>query len=59
MLKLNKEFGVKGFTPTYGMRETSPAITMGKVDDNIHLKCHTVGRIGDHIEGKIVDPHSH
>ena len=46
MLKLNKEFGVKGFTPTYGMAETSPSITMGGVDDNINLKCHTVGRIG-------------
>lgn len=58
MLRINKEFGVKGFTPAYGLTETSPAITYGGMDDPISLKCNTVGRIGAGVEGKIVDPNS-
>ena len=28
------------------------------MDDSIHRKCNTVGRLGMQIEAKIVDPHS-
>lgn len=58
MLRINKIFGIKGFAPTYGMTETSPAITMGGIKDPISLKCNTVGRLGPGVEGKIVNPNS-
>lgn len=58
MLKIIKEFGIKKFTTTHGILETSPAITCGDPDDPISKKCNSVGRIGMNVEGKIVDPHS-
>src|SRR3984957_5533955 len=40
----------------YGMTETSPASTQTGVDDSIERRVSTVGRVGPHIEVKVVDP---
>jgi fatty-acyl-CoA synthase len=40
----------------YGMTETSPVSTQTRVDDSIDRRVSTVGRVGPHLEVKIVDP---
>jgi fatty-acyl-CoA synthase len=40
----------------YGMTETSPVSTQTRVDDSLERRVSTVGRVGPHLEVKIVDP---
>ncbi|WP_228002847.1 AMP-binding protein [Nocardia australiensis] len=40
----------------YGMTETSPVSTQTRRDDSIERRTATVGRVGPHLEVKIVDP---
>ncbi|QKT06424.1 AMP-binding protein [Gordonia sp. X0973] len=40
----------------YGMTETSPVSTQTRVDDELALRVGTVGRVGPHLEIKVVDP---
>jgi fatty-acyl-CoA synthase len=40
----------------YGMTETSPVSTQTAVDDPIEKRVGTVGRVGPHLELKVVDP---
>ncbi|WP_051092691.1 AMP-binding protein [Jongsikchunia kroppenstedtii] len=40
----------------YGMTETSPVSTQTRVDDTFERRVGTVGRVGPHLEIKIVDP---
>ncbi len=40
----------------YGMAETSPVSTQTRVDDELSLRVGTVGRVGPHLEIKIMDP---
>jgi fatty-acyl-CoA synthase len=40
----------------YGMTETSPVSTQTRRDDELELRVATVGRVGPHLEIKIVDP---
>jgi fatty-acyl-CoA synthase len=40
----------------YGMTETSPVSTQTRHDDSIERRVSTVGRVGPHLEVKIVDP---
>jgi fatty-acyl-CoA synthase len=40
----------------YGMTETSPVSTQTRVDDSIDRRVSTVGRVGPHLEVKIIDP---
>jgi fatty-acyl-CoA synthase len=42
----------------YGMTETSPVSTQTAVDDPISKRVGTVGRVGPHLEVKVVDPES-
>ena len=42
----------------YGMTETSPVSTQTAVDDPIEQRVGTVGRVGPHLEVKVVDPDS-
>ena len=42
----------------YGMTETSPVSTQTAVDDPISKRVGTVGRVGPHLEVKVVDPDS-
>jgi fatty-acyl-CoA synthase len=40
----------------YGMTETSPVSTQTRADDSIDRRVSTVGRVGPHLEVKIIDP---
>ncbi|MGK3200885.1 AMP-binding protein [Amycolatopsis sp. MEPSY49] len=40
----------------YGMTETSPVSTQTRADDSIERRVSTVGRVGPHLEVKVVDP---
>ncbi|WUA12088.1 AMP-binding protein [Nocardia sp. NBC_01377] len=40
----------------YGMTETSPVSTQTRRDDSVDRRTATVGRVGPHLEVKIVDP---
>jgi fatty-acyl-CoA synthase len=40
----------------YGMTETSPVSTQTRTDDSIDRRVSTVGRVGPHLEVKIIDP---
>lgn len=40
----------------YGMTETSPVSTQTRRDDSLDRRVSTVGRVGPHLEIKIVDP---
>jgi fatty-acyl-CoA synthase len=42
----------------YGMTETSPVSTQTRVDDPIERRVGTVGRVGPHVEVKVIDPES-
>ncbi len=42
----------------YGMTETSPVSTQTRIDDPIERRVGTVGRVGPHLEIKIIDPAS-
>lgn len=42
----------------YGMTETSPVSTQTRVDDPVQRRVGTVGRVGPHVEVKVIDPES-
>ncbi|WP_194861922.1 AMP-binding protein [Dietzia sp. SYD-A1] len=42
----------------YGMTETSPVSTQTRADDSLDRRVTTVGRVGQHLEIKIIDPES-
>ena len=48
--------GIDEMTICYGMTETSPVSTQNRTDDTFEQKVGTVGRVGPHLEIKIVDP---
>ncbi|MEV8327282.1 AMP-binding protein [Kitasatospora sp. NPDC056731] len=40
----------------YGMTETSPVSTQTRADDTVDRRVSTVGRVGPHLEVKVIDP---
>ncbi|MEE1782070.1 AMP-binding protein [Streptomyces sp. SP17BM10] len=40
----------------YGMTETSPVSTQTRADDSVERRVSTVGRVGPHLEVKVIDP---
>ncbi|WP_425571974.1 AMP-binding protein [Pedococcus ginsenosidimutans] len=50
------EAGITEMTIAYGMTETSPVSTQNRTDDTFEQKVGTVGRVGPHLEIKVVDP---
>jgi fatty-acyl-CoA synthase len=42
----------------YGMTETSPVSTQTRADDSLDRRVSTVGRVGPHLEVKVIDPES-
>jgi fatty-acyl-CoA synthase len=52
------EAGIEEMTICYGMTETSPVSTQTRTDDSFDVKVNTVGRVGPHLEIRIVDPMS-
>jgi fatty-acyl-CoA synthase len=45
-----------GVSICYGMTETSPVSTQTRTDDSLARRVGTVGRVGPHLEIKVVDP---
>jgi fatty-acyl-CoA synthase len=48
--------GITEVTIAYGMTETSPVSTQNRTNDTFEQKVGTVGRVGPHLEIKVVDP---
>ncbi|OFE16129.1 AMP-binding protein [Humibacillus sp. DSM 29435] len=48
--------GIEEMTIAYGMTETSPVSTQNRTDDTFEQKVGTVGRVGPHLQIRIVDP---
>ena len=58
MRRVNSEMHMSEVTIAYGMTETSPVSLQTAVDDPISKRVGTVGRVGPHLEVKVVDPES-
>jgi fatty-acyl-CoA synthase len=58
MKRVVSEMHMADVTICYGMTETSPVSTQTTVDDDMERRVATVGRVGPHLEVKVVDPES-
>ncbi|MFF7941229.1 AMP-binding protein [Nocardia gamkensis] len=56
MKRVIERMGMREVCICYGMTETSPVSTQTRRDDGIDRRTATVGRVGPHLEVKIVDP---
>ena len=56
MKQVIDRMGMAEVSICYGMTETSPVSTQTRRDDSIEQRTATVGRVGPHLEVKIVDP---
>ncbi|MBO0852187.1 MAG: AMP-binding protein [Nocardia sp.] len=56
MKQVIDRMGMREVSICYGMTETSPVSTQTRRDDTITQRTATVGRVGPHLEIKIVDP---
>ncbi len=56
MEQVVKEMNMRDICITYGLTESSPAMTMSRTDDPLELRVTTVGKRMPHCEVKIVDP---
>jgi fatty-acyl-CoA synthase len=56
MKRVDAEMHMREVAIAYGMTETSPVLTLTRVDDTLERRVTTVGRAFPHIEVKIVDP---
>ncbi|MEU6645283.1 AMP-binding protein [Saccharomonospora sp. NPDC046836] len=56
MKQVIERMGMAEVAICYGMTETSPVSTQTRGDDSIERRVSTVGRVGPHLEVKIVDP---
>jgi fatty-acyl-CoA synthase len=58
MKRVVSEMHMTEVTICYGMTETSPVSTQTTADDDMERRVSTVGRVGPHLEVKVVDPES-
>lgn len=58
MKEVIDRMGMREVSICYGMTETSPVSTQTRVDDSVERRVSTVGRVGPHLEVKVVDPAS-
>jgi fatty-acyl-CoA synthase len=58
MRQVIEDMHMSEVTICYGMTETSPVSTQTSVDDPLEKRVGTVGRVGPHVEVKVVDPDS-
>ncbi|MFI5983621.1 AMP-binding protein [Streptomyces sp. NPDC051555] len=58
MREVIERMGMTEVSICYGMTETSPVSTQTRADDSVERRVATVGRVGPHLEVKVVDPHS-
>jgi fatty-acyl-CoA synthase len=56
MKQVIERMGMSEVSICYGMTETSPVSTQTRADDSLDRRVSTVGRVGPHLEVKIVDP---
>ncbi|HJQ46768.1 MAG TPA: AMP-binding protein [Amycolatopsis sp.] len=56
MKQVIERMGMAEVSICYGMTETSPVSTQTRSDDSIERRVSTVGRVGPHLEVKVVDP---
>jgi fatty-acyl-CoA synthase len=56
MKQVIDRMGMTEVSICYGMTETSPVSTQTRRDDSLDRRVATVGRVGPHLEVKIVDP---
>ncbi|HET6707845.1 AMP-binding protein [Amycolatopsis sp.] len=56
MKQVIDRMGMAEVSICYGMTETSPVSTQTRADDSIERRVSTVGRVGPHLEVKVVDP---
>nr|WP_211335748.1 AMP-binding protein [Nocardia pseudobrasiliensis] len=56
MKQVIERMGMSEVCICYGMTETSPVSTQTRRDDSLTQRTATVGRVGPHLEVKIVDP---
>jgi fatty-acyl-CoA synthase len=56
MRKVIEYMHMPGVSICYGMTETSPVSTQTRTDDSLARRVGTVGRVGPHLEIKVVDP---
>ncbi|MEU9085358.1 AMP-binding protein [Streptomyces sp. NPDC048357] len=58
MKEVIDRMGMTEVSICYGMTETSPVSTQTRADDSVGRRVSTVGRVGPHLEVKVVDPRS-
>ncbi|MEU6890352.1 AMP-binding protein [Streptomyces sp. NPDC046557] len=58
MKEVIDRMGMTEVSICYGMTETSPVSTQTRADDSVERRVSTVGRVGPHLEVKVVDPSS-
>ncbi|MBT2406175.1 AMP-binding protein [Streptomyces sp. ISL-21] len=58
MKEVIDRMGMTEVSICYGMTETSPVSTQTRADDSVDRRVSTVGRVGPHLEVKVVDPQS-
>jgi fatty-acyl-CoA synthase len=56
MRRVIERMHMPGVSICYGMTETSPVSTQTRTDDALERRVGTVGRVGPHLETKVVDP---
>jgi fatty-acyl-CoA synthase len=56
MKQVIDRMGMTEVSICYGMTETSPVSTQTRADDSVDRRVSTVGRVGPHLEVKVVDP---
>ncbi|MBR8744665.1 AMP-binding protein [Nocardiopsis sp. MG754419] len=58
MRQVIDRMGMSEVSICYGMTETSPVSTQTRRDDTLERRVSTVGRVGPHLEVKVIDPGS-
>jgi len=56
MKEVIDRMGMTEVSICYGMTETSPVSTQTRADDSVERRVSTVGRVGPHLEVKVIDP---
>jgi fatty-acyl-CoA synthase len=58
MKQVIDRMGMTEVSICYGMTETSPVSIQTRIDDSVERRVSTVGRVGPHLEVKVIDPES-
>jgi fatty-acyl-CoA synthase len=56
MKQVIDKMGMREVSICYGMTETSPVSTQTRKDDSLERRVATVGRVGPHVEVKVIEP---